>query len=550
MSTPHCLLVPFLLGLSALAQGPIMPATANAPGSAEQALLGKALFWDEQLSSDDSMACGTCHRPESGGGDPRATSASHPGCDGVYGTADDRRTSPAMVLQDRDGRYLRSPAFGVGAQKTERTAPTAFGIAFQQTANWDQSGADVLVDPITGQVAIAAGAALEAQALVSIMSPVKMAFESRTWADVTKKLQHSQPLRLASGLPADLQQALSTGAGYPDLFAAAFGDHEITPVRIAVALAAYQRALTPDQTPFDAFQLGDASALTFEQQKGMGLFFGRANCAACHPAPHFADDLPHNLGLRPASEDLGRGASSPVQGHQGAFKTPTLRNAGLRPRLFHNGQSPGLSDPDQFQSPHSVASIYQAGGGPERQNLDPTLVPLTDSLVTAAELALVLDFVANGLTDPRAAKNLPPFDRPTLRSETLPASRSYGPSLAGAAEALVVASAPSYLGNDRYKLGFHAGQGNTFAALFYSAQAREPVAVWLGGIPVNIGRNSEMLPLFLPAPTGAAGLATLQAPIPNAPALHDLRVYMQLFAFDTGSPLGVSASQGLEIVLR
>ena len=31
--------------------------------------------------------------------------------------------------------------------------------------------------------------------------------------------------------------------------------------------------------------------------------------------------------------------------------------------------------------------------------------------------AALLDFVANGLTDPRVARREPPFDRPTLRSE-------------------------------------------------------------------------------------------------------------------------------------
>ena len=41
------------------------------PVTAEKAVLGKALFWDEQLSSDRSVACGTCHRWEAGGSDPR-----------------------------------------------------------------------------------------------------------------------------------------------------------------------------------------------------------------------------------------------------------------------------------------------------------------------------------------------------------------------------------------------------------------------------------------------------------------------------------------------
>lgn len=36
-------------------------------------LLGKALFWDEQLSSDNAMACASCHIPEAAGVDARGS---------------------------------------------------------------------------------------------------------------------------------------------------------------------------------------------------------------------------------------------------------------------------------------------------------------------------------------------------------------------------------------------------------------------------------------------------------------------------------------------
>ena len=44
-----------------------------APGSHTegQAALGLALFWEEQISSDNTIACATCHKFEAGGGDPR-----------------------------------------------------------------------------------------------------------------------------------------------------------------------------------------------------------------------------------------------------------------------------------------------------------------------------------------------------------------------------------------------------------------------------------------------------------------------------------------------
>ena len=77
---------------------PITPAKVN---------LGKTLFWDEQLSSSRTMACGTCHRAETGGSDPRsrvgAGGATNAGPDGVLGTADDITGSPGVVLTDAGG---------------------------------------------------------------------------------------------------------------------------------------------------------------------------------------------------------------------------------------------------------------------------------------------------------------------------------------------------------------------------------------------------------------------------------------------------------------
>ncbi len=39
------------------------PESAENPVTEQKRVLGKILFWDEQLSSDDTVACGTCHIP-------------------------------------------------------------------------------------------------------------------------------------------------------------------------------------------------------------------------------------------------------------------------------------------------------------------------------------------------------------------------------------------------------------------------------------------------------------------------------------------------------
>src|SRR5690606_12821291 len=65
---------------------PPVPVPAENPMTEEKRILGKILFWDEQLSSDGTTACGTCHRPAVGGIDPRE--ALHPGPDGQPQTPD------------------------------------------------------------------------------------------------------------------------------------------------------------------------------------------------------------------------------------------------------------------------------------------------------------------------------------------------------------------------------------------------------------------------------------------------------------------------------
>ena len=88
---------------SALAQGapgPLAPppVPSENPITEAKRVLGKILFWDEQLSSDDSVACGSCHRPAEGGSDPRI--AIHPGVDGLTPSPDDTLGSPGVARVD------------------------------------------------------------------------------------------------------------------------------------------------------------------------------------------------------------------------------------------------------------------------------------------------------------------------------------------------------------------------------------------------------------------------------------------------------------------
>src|SRR5688500_13798894 len=101
---------------------PPVPVPPENPITEPKRVLGKILFWDEQLSSDGTVACGTCHRPSAGGADPRA--GRHPGVD--KGTIDDVMGSPGIASLDRDGHARPHPLFGAAAQVTPRLTPSNF----------------------------------------------------------------------------------------------------------------------------------------------------------------------------------------------------------------------------------------------------------------------------------------------------------------------------------------------------------------------------------------------------------------------------------------
>jgi cytochrome c peroxidase len=320
-------------------------------------------------------------------------------------TRDDGFGSPGIAQRPTEGGSILQGLFDHSTAVTRRIAPSNLTAQYAPSLFWDGRAKGEFRDPVTGSVVIKANGALESQALVPIMSSIEMAHPEQTWAQVVARLQKARPLALASNLPGDLQQALAARPDYPQLFAAAFGDPEITATRIAFALASYQRTLVPDQTPYDRYVAGEADALTANQKKGLD-YFRQFSCAECHTPPLFTDHSFRNVGVRPHGEDPGREAITGEPGDRGRFKVPSLRNVGLRPRLTHNGR---------FDAINATMRLYR---WPSRDpNIDPLLRRGRDVNHRANDQTPMMDFLKHALTDPRVAKETPPFDRPTLRSE-------------------------------------------------------------------------------------------------------------------------------------
>jgi cytochrome c peroxidase len=521
---------------TAIAQSPLGPAPAPAgnPTTPAKAVLGKILFFEEQLSDNGRVACATCHLPEFGGGDSRRRR--NPGDDGIPFNADDTFGSPGIERLDASGLPRPDARFGFDEQVTDRASPSVAMAAWFNELLWDGSRDGTLRDPETNVVVLPNGAALENQSLHPLRSDVEMAREGRSWAQIRQRVATLRPLALASNLPPDVQQALATSPDYPSLFAAAFGDANVTMPRIAMALGAYQRSAVPDQTPWDLHAAGVPNALTPQQLQGLQIYQGDARCDQCHPLGLFTDGSFRALGLVPVTQDPGRGGVTGNPQDLGSFKTPSVRNAALKTTFLHTGR---------FTTMAQVVNFYNNGGGTFTPR-DSLLQPLD---LDQQEIVALLDFLENGLVDPRARLRLPPFDRPTLFAESNPR----GANLFGAATPgggftpNLLANSVPWLGNPEWALGVHAGPPAGVGMMLLSVLPAPPGIV---ASNVLIHVDPATLLFAVPVSLDATGRGGLVLPVPVLPAFAGLPLAAQALLTPTNGPPAWSGTRGATFALR
>ncbi len=136
---------------------------------------------------------------------------------------------------------------------------------------------------------------------------------------------------------------------YPPLFAAAFGDDRIDSLRVAFALAQFERTMVSLDSRFDRyFYLKQRDALRPQEIRGKDLFFTRAHCVDCHEPPLFKGHHVLNIGLDSAHTDLGMGGRTGLPWHAGRFKTASLRNIAVTAPYMHDGRFATLEEVVDF----------------------------------------------------------------------------------------------------------------------------------------------------------------------------------------------------------
>lgn len=539
-----------LCGLGAIAGLAIAPLTAQIlppppvpagnPMTADKVLLGKALFWDEQLSSSRTVACGTCHIFAHGGSDPR-TAAVNPGYDGVLGTVDDVRGSFGVVRHDDTGAFVRDTFFGIRPQVTGRRATSPINAAYATELFWDGRASDVFRDPVTGAVVLPSGGALESQIAGPPLSEEEMSHIGRSWTDIAADLAGLTPLALADQVPPALA-AFVQGQTYASLFQQVYGSPGVTPVRIIFAIASYERTLVSDQSPFDLSLVGQHT-LTPQEASGLAKF--RGLCATCHTdvnasvlvtGPVLHDFK--NVGVRPSFEDPGRMAVTNSPLDAGKFKVPGMRNVALRAPYFHNGSRATLA---------SVVNFYALGG---QFTFDPLVINIPGQL-SMQDRADIVAFLQT-MTDPRVANELPPFDRPRLWSEGARVPSTFGLGTAGSSgvRPAAVAVLPAYGGNARYTVGLDRAASGSLHFLAWDLQpAAAPIS--LLGQTVYLGMSPSLVVVPMPTPTlgngPGDGIGGLTFAIP--PGFAGTTLYGQWLVMDPQGPNGFAASDAFALPL-
>jgi cytochrome c peroxidase len=300
---------------------PPIPERPDNPLTAAKIELGKQLYFDPRLSTDDTVSCATCHDPKKGwsNGEQFAT--------------------------------------GVRGQKGGRNAPTIINAGYQYFQFWDGRAKHV-----------------EGQAMGPVQNPIEMGMK----LDV-------------------LLEKLNKVEGYRRQFEEVFGSETITEDDVAKAIAAFERTVVSGNAPFDRFKAGDESALSAAAQRGMTIFFNKAQCTSCHSGPHFSDGGFHNLGvgMDKSEPDVGRQAISGLLGDRGSFKTPTLREIARSAPYMHDGSHKTLEE---------VVEFYNKGGIVNPQQ-DEAIIPLK---LTDEQKADLIVFLKEGLSSPDYPDIAPP----------------------------------------------------------------------------------------------------------------------------------------------
>ena len=254
--------------------------------------LGRVLFYDRQLSLNNTVACASCHKQQFAFADNVAFSR------GFEGKPTFRNSMPIQNLRPFFGFPVPFPG--------PRPLPQPPGIS--GTLFWD-GREDLLQDLVMRPVA----------------DHVEMGV---TDADALARKLQEVPY-------------------YGPLFEAAFGSPFPSKQNISQAIEAFMSEITSERTKLDKSFAGELQ-LTDLERTGAALFMTKYDCNACHQVQFtsgyiFAGTF-SNIGLDEQYTDNGLSRTTKDPADAGKFKIPSLRNVALTAPYMHDGRFSSLED--------------------------------------------------------------------------------------------------------------------------------------------------------------------------------------------------------------
>ncbi len=246
--------------------------------------LGRVLFYDTKLSTNNTIACGSCHKQSTAFSDNVKFST------GFESKLTKRNTPPIQNLQN-------SLNFIVNNGQSSGLSNSLF---------WD--GRETFLPNMV---------------LKPVLNHIEMGINSMD--EIVNKVK-ATPY-------------------YKDLFEKAFPTEEINITNLAKALSSFTASIISSNTKFDNVSNQTATFSALEEQ-GRNLFFSKYNCNGCHQTQSLNGYEQGggfvNIGLDGNYTDNGRGGITNNSGDNGKFKIPNLRNVTVTAPYMHDGRFTSL----------------------------------------------------------------------------------------------------------------------------------------------------------------------------------------------------------------
>ncbi len=295
--------------------------------------LGRVLFYDRQLSINNTISCASCHKQSAG-------------------FSDNARYSPGFEMKLTTRNSM--PVQNLGAN------PFLFMDAFSSKGSLGNTAPSNTFKPA---------------------NPTNSPFfggQHFFWDGREQSLERLilQPVgnHIEMGIT-DIQaltEKLARSPYYAPLFTDAFQSPEITPERISKAVTTFISSINTTNTRFDQHNMSfvqkeTTSSLTSLELEGMMLFDTKYDCNSCHqvtsPSGYIFAGTFSNIGLDAEYKDNGLQLSTKNSSDAGKFKIPSLRNIAFTAPYMHDGR---------FQTLEEVIDHY-SNGIADHPNLDDRL---------------------------------------------------------------------------------------------------------------------------------------------------------------------------------